>query len=202
MREYLDLVVKADQCAQYVDDIEIATHIATNLTGNIRVNFKCIRQPGLKLTLDKCHFGVRQVEPPGRTVSPEGISPQAREIQNFLDKLRFAESKKALQRYLGFVNHYRSYIPRIADNFNPFYKLLKTEVPINDTSQLKQSFDSVNKTLCDACQLALKRPFPGKQLVLKTDASFRSAGYAPMIENHPDQKIQSKRKTYTRVAFG
>ena len=35
-----------------------------------------------------------------------------------------------------------------------------------------------------------------------TDASFRSAGYALMIENNPNQKIQSKRKTYAPVAFG
>ena len=33
-----------------------------------------------------------------------------------------------------------------------------------------------------------------------TDASFRSAGYALMIEDNPDQKIQSRRKT--PVAFG
>ena len=35
-----------------------------------------------------------------------------------------------------------------------------------------------------------------------TDASFRSAGDALMIEDNPDKKIQSKRKTYTPVAFG
>ena len=35
-----------------------------------------------------------------------------------------------------------------------------------------------------------------------TNASFRSAGYALMIEDNPDQKIQSKRKTYAPVAFG
>ena len=35
-----------------------------------------------------------------------------------------------------------------------------------------------------------------------TDASFRSAGYALMIEDNPNQKIQSKRKTYAPVAFG
>ena len=35
-----------------------------------------------------------------------------------------------------------------------------------------------------------------------TDASFRSAGYALMIEDNPDQKIQSERKPYTPVAFG
>ena len=52
MREYLDPVVKADQCAQYVDDIGIAANNATDLTRNIRAVFKCIRQAGLKLTIE------------------------------------------------------------------------------------------------------------------------------------------------------
>ena len=89
----------------------------------------------------------------------------------------------------------------MAEKLNPFYKLLKTEVPINITSELRELFDSVNKALSDACDLALKQPIPGKQLVLMTDASFRSAGYALMIEDNPDQKIQSNRKTYAPVAF-
>ena len=93
MREYLDPVVKADQCAQYVDDIGIAANNATDLTRNIRAVFKYIRQAELKLTNEKCHFGVRPV---GRTISSEGISPQARKIQNFLDKLIFPKSKNAL----------------------------------------------------------------------------------------------------------
>ena len=80
--------------------------------------------------------------------------------------------------------------------------MLKTEVPNNITSELKETFDSVKKVLSDNCQLALKQPIPGKQLVLMTDACFRSAGYALMIEDNPDQKIQSKRKTYAPVAFG
>ena len=77
MREYLDPVVKADQCSQYVDDIGIADNNATELTRNIRTVFNCILQAGLKMTIEKCHFGIRQVEFLGKTTSPEGISPQA-----------------------------------------------------------------------------------------------------------------------------
>ena len=44
MREYLDPVVKADQCAQYVDDIGIAANNATDRTRDIRAVFKCICQ--------------------------------------------------------------------------------------------------------------------------------------------------------------
>ena len=80
--------------------------------------------------------------------------------------------------------------------------MLKTEVPINITSELTETFDLVNKALSDACELALKQPNPGKELVLMTDASFRNAGYALMSEDNPDQKVQSKKKTYAPVAFG
>ena len=198
MREYLDPDVKADQCAQYVDDIGIAANNATDLTRNIPAVFKCICNAGLKPTIEKFHFGVRQVEFLGRTISSEGVLPQSHKIQNFLNKLRFPKSKKALQRYLGFVNYYGNYIPRIAEKLNPFCKLLKAEVPINITSELKETFDSVKKALSDACQLSLKQPTPGKQLVLMTDASFRSAGYALMTEDNPDQKTQSKKGKRTQ----
>ena len=94
MRKYLDPVVKPDQCAQYVDDIGIAANNATDLIRNIRAVFKCIRKAGLKLTIEKCHFGVRQVEFLGRTISPEGISPQARKIQISLVKLDSPNQKR------------------------------------------------------------------------------------------------------------
>ena len=119
MREYLDPVVKADQCAQYVDDIGIAANNATDLTRNIRAVFKCIRQAGLKLTIEKCHFGVRQAEFLGRTISSEGALPQSRKIQNFLNKLLFPNSKKALQRYLGFVKELQNLYSQIGRKVQP-----------------------------------------------------------------------------------
>ena len=138
MREYLDPVVKSDQCVEYVDDIGIAAIKATDVTRNIRAVFKCIRHAVLKLAIEKCHFKVRQVQFLGRTLSPEGISPQARTVQNFLDKLKFPILKKLIQRYLGFVNYYGKYIPRMAEKPNPFYRLPKREVPINITAELKE----------------------------------------------------------------
>ena len=56
----MDPIVKADQCAQYVDDIGIAFNNATDLTRNFRAVIKCIRQAGLKLTFEKCHVAIRE----------------------------------------------------------------------------------------------------------------------------------------------
>ena len=35
-----------------------------------------------------------------------------------------------------------------------------------------------------------------------TDASFQAAGYAVFIEDAPNQKYTSTRKTYTPIAYG
>ena len=113
MREYLDPVVKADQCAQYVDDIGIGANNATDLIQNIRAVFQCIRNAGLKLKIEKCYFGVRQINFLGRTISSKGISPQTHKIQNFLNKVRFPKLEKALQGYMWLVKYYRNYIPRL-----------------------------------------------------------------------------------------
>ena len=89
----------------------------------------------------------------------------------------------------------------MAEKVNPFNKLLKTAVPIDLTPELKETFDSLNQVLSDACELDLKQPIPGKQLVLMADVSFRIAGFTLMIQDNPNQKIQSRRKTYAPVAF-
>ena len=170
-----------------MDDIGIAANKATDLIQNILAVFQCIRQAGLKPTIEKCHSRVRQVEFLGRTISSEGVSPQAWKIQTFLNKLIIPESKKALQRYLGFVDYNKTYVPRMAEKLSSFYNLLKAEVPINLTSELKDTFDSVEKALSDACELSFRQQLPGRQLVLMTAASFRSTGYALMIEDNPYQ---------------
>ena len=69
MREYLDRVIKADQCTQYVDDIGIAANDAEHLIKNLRATFECIREAGLMLTMHKCHFGASENNSIGRTIT-------------------------------------------------------------------------------------------------------------------------------------
>ena len=203
MRVYLDPVVKADQCAHYVDDTGTAAINATDLKRNFRTVFHCISQAGLILKIENCPFRVRQVEFLSRTIPSDGLSPQNIKIQKKIsNKVRFPKLKNVLQRYLCFVSHYKNYIPRLAEKFNLYYKPSKAEVPINITSELRETFESVKEALNDACQLALKQPVSGKQLVVMTDGSSRSAGSGLIIEDNQDQKIQSKRETFAPVAFG
>ena len=200
MREYLDRAIKTDQSAQYVDDIGIAANDTKQLCTNIRTVFECIRDAGLKLSMSKCHFGVKRVDFLGRTITPDGVAPQADKVKDFLSKLRFPKSKKALQRYIVFLNYYRNYIPRLSERLSPFFKLLKETSKFYVPTNLVEDFTNLNKLLENSCQLALKQPLKNKQLIVMSDASFTAAGYAIMIVDDPNQKLQSKRKTYAPIA--
>ena len=80
MKEYLDKVIKADQCAQYVDDIGIAANDADHLIANLRATFKCIHEASLKMTMHKCYFGATEIDFLDRTITPQGVKPQKNQI--------------------------------------------------------------------------------------------------------------------------
>ena len=48
----------------------------------------------------------------------------------------------------------------------------------------------------------IRQPLPGKQLVLMTDASFQAGGFAVLVEDCPNQKYTSTRRTYAPIAYG
>ena len=206
IREYLDPVMKVDQCAQYVDDIGIAANTPEQLIKNLRAVFQCLRKAGLKLSMTKCPFGVHEVDFLGRIITTKGVAPQKQKVTTkILEKIKFPRSKKALQRYIGFLNYYRNYIPRLAERLTPFFQLPKTtdaKSKISITLVIMKEFREINDALDRCCQLALRQPLPGKQLVLMTDASFQAAGYAVLIEDDPNQKYTSTRKTYAPIAYG
>ena len=202
MREYLDKVIKADQCAQYVDDIGIAGNDADHLIQNLRATFERIRHAELKLTMHKCHFEATEVDILGRTITPEGVKPQRERITNFLAKTKFPKAKIALQRYLGFLNYYRNYMPRLSEKRAPFFQLLKKDEKVLVTTELIKQFNEINSDQDICSQLALKQPLPNKQLVLMTDASFTAAGYANLTEDDPNQKDTSVKASYAPIAYG
>ena len=180
MREYLDKVKKANQCAKNVDDIGIAANDAKHLIKNIRANFQCIRYDGSKLTMHKCHFGATEVDFLARTITPVGVRPQRPGVQNFLENTKFPKSKKAKHGYLRFLNYYHRYVLRVSEKLTSFFKLLINDKKVPVTPDMLENF---TETYDRCCQLALKQPLPKKRIALMTDAIFMAPGYAVLIED-------------------
>ena len=94
IREYLDAVIEADQCAQYVDEIGIAANTPQQLIKNLRADFHCLRKAGLKLSMGKCHFGVQEIHFLGRTLTTQGVAPQKQKIAKSSKKSNFHDPRK------------------------------------------------------------------------------------------------------------
>ena len=201
VREYLDPLVKADKCAQYVDDIGIAANTVEELVNNIEAVFTKIRQAGLKLSMATCAFCHPKIEFLGRSITTKGIALIEEKIDKFLKNIKLPTSVKSLQRYIGFVQFYRQYIPRLAEKLVPLYKLLQKDVKYELTQIHKDAIFDINENLANAAKMSLRLPLPDKQLVIMCDASEHAAGYVLLIEDYTETD-DGPTKSYAPVAFG
>ena len=201
VREYLDPLVKADKCAQYVDDIGIAANNVEELVDNIEAVFMKIKQAGLKLSMAKCAFGHPEIEFLGRSITSKGVAPIEEKIDKFLKNIKLPTSVKSLQRYIGFVQFYRQYIPCLAEKLVPLYKLLQKDAKFELTQVHKDAMFDINENLANAAKMSLRLPLPDKQLVIMCDASEHAAGYVLLIEDYTETN-DGPTKSYAPVAFG
>ena len=179
-----------------MDDFGIAANNATDLTLIIRAIFQCIRQAGSQLIIGKCYFGIRQVEFLGRTFSSQGVSPQSHKIKFFEEIGKGSAALSGLRKLL------QNFYSQNGWKAQSIQQSFKSRSPNQYHLRVKRNLWFSEQSTDDASEVALKQPIPAKQLILMIDSSFRSAGYAFMIEDNPDQNIQSNRKTYAPVALG
>ena len=163
--------------------------------------FTKIRQAGLKLSMAKCAFGHPEVDFLGRSITTKGIAPIEEKIDKFLKNIKLPTSVKSLQRYIGFVQFYRQYIPRLAEKLVPLYKLLQKDVRYELTQVHKDAIFDINENLANTAKMSLRLPLPDKQLVNMCDASEHAAGYVLLIEDYTETN-DGPTKSYAPVAFG
>ena len=178
IREYLDNVIKAEQCAQYVDDIDIGANGADHLIANLRVTFKCIQEAGLKLTMHKCHFWATEIDFVGRTITPQSVKPQKQKFRSFSEKL----ISRSRERLYNVIREFWIITATTSWDCSNTYKMLKSDKKVLLCNELIQQFEEINKALGKCCDLALQQRLPKKQVTLMTDASFAAAGHAVLIK--------------------
>jgi hypothetical protein len=72
-----------------------------------------LRDAGVSLRLDKCHFFSRRVNFLGRVIEPGKLSIQATEVDTIL-KAKLPRTKTELRAFLCICNVYRRFVPKFA----------------------------------------------------------------------------------------
>ena len=116
-----------------------------------------------------------------RSITTNGITPLKDRIDKFLKNLKLPTSVKSLQWYIGSVQFYRQYIPKLAKKLVPLYKLLQKAVKFALKQVHKDAMFDINDNLTRAAKQSLRLPVPDKQLVIMCDASEYTSGYVLLI---------------------
>ena len=188
VRSYLDSCLAANLCTQFMDDIGCGVETFEQMVPTLRQIFDCLRKSGLRLTPHKCEFGMPSINFLGNTITSKGLQPEKQKIQKFLNTIKLPTTVKQVKRLVGFTFFFRSFLPNLAQNLMPWYKLLRKDVEFILQDEHLQSFDNIKKDLLKATETTLRLAKLGQQYVILCDASYYSSGFVLMIEDYLEQK--------------
>uniref|UniRef100_A0A914DCM8 RNA-directed DNA polymerase n=1 Tax=Acrobeloides nanus TaxID=290746 RepID=A0A914DCM8_9BILA len=168
--------------AAYLDDVIITGRNRQEHLENLSKVLSRFEQFGLRLRREKCSFLQPKVKYLGFIIDKNGIQTDPDKVKAIKNMPR-PKDIKSLRSYLGFVNHYGKFVPRLYDLRSPLDNLLKKDVPWNWSDQCEDSFAKIRSILMSP--LVLTHFQPSLPLFLAADASNIGIG-AVIYHRFPD----------------
>lgn len=144
----------------------------------------------LRLVKKKCLFMQDKVDYLGHTVSGSGISTMSKKVQA-VQEAPVPKNVSELRSFLGLVNYYGHFVPKLSTILKPLMLLLHEDVLWNWSPECDRRFQELKGILSRAPVLA--HYDPELPLILSCDASPVGVG-AVLAHVYPD-------KTERRIAY-
>ena len=158
----------------YLDDILIFSTNLDQHRAHVRLVLSRLRKNCLYAKFEKCLFDRTSLPFLGYIISAKGLQMDPAKLSAILDWPR-PSGLKAIQRFLGFVNYYRQFIPHYSTLVAPIVALTKKGAnPKSWPPQAKKAFSALKSAFATAP--VLSRPDPTKPFYLEVDASSVGAG--------------------------
>lgn len=151
----------------YLDDVLVLGTDVDNHLKRLREVFLRFRRFKLKLKPKKCQLFQVKVPFLGRIVSKDGVQVDPEKVIA-VKKYPLPRNTKEVERFLGFVNYHREFIPNYAERSHRLYQLTgKNEFEWTD--EHTDAFNDLIAALTSTPVLAY--PLPDEPFILDTDAS-------------------------------
>ena len=132
-----------------------------------------MEQAGLHLKKSKCVFMADSVTYLGHRIDADGLHPVPKKLEA-VQRAPKPCNVSELKSYLGLLTYYGKFLPNLATNLAPLYKLLKASPQWHWSSEQDKVFEA-SKKLLTSSQLLVHFD-PHKKLVLSCDASAYGIG--------------------------
>jgi transposase InsO family protein len=178
----MDKVLAGVQSTSFIDDIINGGGDKTQTLAVLRATLSVMRQAGLRASLSKCRFLAPSVTYLGHRIDAAGIHPTDDRLRA-IREMKAPTNKKQLRSFLGAINHYSKFIPRLQARCAELHYLTRESVRWHWSSEHNALFDELKSILTSDDTLV--HYDPDKVLVLSTDASDVGLG-ACLLHPVPD----------------
>ena len=174
LRPYLDQFVIV-----YLDDICIYSKTKEEHLEHLDKVLTILEQHRLFVGLDKCSFGVQEMEFLGHVVGTEGVKVDPKKVQAVKD-WPTPKDVKEVRSFLGLTGYFRRFIRHYAHKALPLTNLTKKATRWHWGTAEQEAFDQLKEALTSAPVLVL--PDPTLPYEVFTDASAFALG-ATLLQN-------------------
>ena len=165
---YIDVLAYLDDCILY--GTSVSQHLRT-----FEEVLSRFCKAGLKLKPRKCKLFQKELVYLGFLVNAGGIQPNPERV-SLIQNLPSPTCVSDVQAFLGKVNYYRKFIPKLAEIAHPLYELTRK----SGRNQFKwavehqQAFDQLKSILCS--EQVMGHPRYDREFILDVDASDYALG--------------------------
>jgi hypothetical protein len=174
------------KCLVYLDDIIVWSKDFPEHLEIMREVFERLRKAGLKLAVNKCFIGRKEVKYLGHYVSADGVRVDPKKISAVKD-YPIPATVTQVRAFLGLAGYYRRFCKGFSEIARPLHYLTKQDVPFEWKDEQQQAFDTLKKMLTSAPLLAYPRA--DLPYILYTDASREAVGYVLSQEQEGVERV-------------
>lgn len=157
----------------YIDDILIFSITFEEHIQHLSNLLEAIMKEGFRLKLSKCTFALDSVKYLGHIIRHNSIAPvkdNLISIKNF----PIPTNQKNVRQFLGKINFYNEYVPKISLILEPLHNLLRKGQEFIWTVECQKAFEYMKNFLCTQPVLAIFDP--DQPIHIYTDASLQGIG--------------------------
>ncbi|XP_035994550.1 uncharacterized protein LOC118563564 [Fundulus heteroclitus] len=181
LRDFLNVFVFV-----YLDDILIYSRNLSEHQQHVRLVLQRLLENKLFVKVEKCEFHKPSVAFLGLILEGGRVRSDPEKIKAVLE-WPVPETRKQLQRFLGFANFYRRFIRGYSQIAAPLHSLTSVKVPYIWNPQADSAFTDLKKRFSQAPVLV--HPDPKKQFIVEIDASDTGVGAVLSQNSDPDHRL-------------